>query len=548
MNIESLIKSLERAENDNKKFALLLILSELFKSKKLDESIKTDKRLNERLFKSIGAHFLARLLASKQLVENSPILYKSVSLSILTQFLDYAELITEPVLLTKIDCVFDVIKGDLEQEPGGVCLKLDAFKYIYALSKICPDFLYQNGLVSILINQVILNEKFSDLKTIKVIYDFDEPAENENFAIIACKILSNLIKDIIETKLADDNFALSKTNEKIEESFRNFLEITSKSQSQFKFSLINYLNFFLSDEKSIQKYLIFDQNLNYLTSKLVFEIINDLFKSRIKESIIELAFVLLNNFVKMFDFESIYLKNRNFFYLLIHLLCIQIGLNLQQNGSNENIINKMSIYYSLLEQVIIILSTASPFDTGDEQEDEEDQDDTDEDVDSDVELEQSKKGSKRKESDDNYEPEFKKCIKVVVEVLQSILLYIKDTLVSHEDFNGLDDNTKVLVVSSVRILVCWMSHESLLEEDIMELMPRILKFTEHLEKSKLKLNAFKFIAPGLSRVLNDKKNKLDFKLKKLKSKNDLVKIEFEKSELCQEIENIQSMLDKCLAK
>lgn len=536
MDIESLITSLENAENDNKKFALLLILSELIKSNKLDESIKTNKSVNKRLLASIGSHFLARLLSTKQLVENSSILYKSVSLSILTQFLDYPDLITDPVILTKIDSIFDILKSDLDLDSGLKNLKLDTFKYVYELSKICPDFLNQNGLIGILINDVILNPKFSS-KELNVIYDFNSDTEDDNFALISCKIILNLLKEINEANKNDQDFPIAKRIDKIEDDFRNFLETTFKNQTEFKFILINYLNYFLSDETSAQQFILQSQNLNDLTSKLVFEILNDLFKSKLKQPITQLGFVLLNNFVKLYDFELIYMKNRNFFYLIIHLMCIQIGVCIQQcyQSGQENqvfvdndLINKMSVYCSLLEQVIIILSTASPFDTGDEEDDE---------------SEGENENEKTSSGADSYEPEFKKVIKIVVEVLETIILFIKDTLV--DDYSKLDPNSTILLVSSIRIVVCWMSHESLLEDEIIELMPRIMKFSDYLKDSMFKINVYKFLAPGIDRVLIDKSNKLDTKLKKSKLKEDLVKFEFEKSELSEQIESLQSMLDTC---
>jgi hypothetical protein len=126
MNIETVISSLETAADDNRKFALLLILSELIKSKKLEdlkldlknptpEQEETCRALNERLFNSIGSHFLARLITTRQTTENSsPLLYKSVALSIITQFLEYPTLICDPILLSKIDtfCGILILKSE----------------------------------------------------------------------------------------------------------------------------------------------------------------------------------------------------------------------------------------------------------------------------------------------------------------------------------------------------------------------------------------------------------------------------------------------------
>lgn len=135
MNIETIITSLETAENDNRKFALLLILSDSIKNKKLDaldldkttpETEKTCRMLNERLFNGIGPHFLSRLLTTRQTTEtSSPVLYKSVAMSIITQFLEYPSLICDPILLSKIDIICGILL--LESET------VKTLKYIHKL-------------------------------------------------------------------------------------------------------------------------------------------------------------------------------------------------------------------------------------------------------------------------------------------------------------------------------------------------------------------------------------------------------------------------------
>lgn len=518
MKLNCLIESLQSAENDNKKFALLLILSELLKSGQLDDLFKTDESLNVLLFESIDPHFLARLITTKQLVDNSPILYKQVGLSILTQFLEYPELITSPVLLTKIDSIFEIIKTDT---PDSELLKLDAYKYVFRLSEVCPEFLYQNGLIDVIINDILLKEPQSSSQNLRVIFDFDQEDE-KNFEIVSCKILANLIKDIqVKAKIKD--FPLGETMKKVQDNFEKFLKNCS-SQSEFKFKLLNYINFFLINE-SIKNYFLTSPNLNDLLITQVLNILNDVFKSKVKSTIQEQGFLLLSNFVSVYDFEPIYMKDRGFFYLLIHLLCIQISLSLQKSYEtsqlkvDQDLMNKMSIYYDLLEQVIKILSTASPFDTDDSEEN-------------------------NSESDEKErEPEFGKVIKIVVEALETISLFIKDNI--ENDFTKMDNNCLLLLASSIRVLLCWMSHESLLEEEILKLIPRMIEFSKYLVTKEFKLDVSKFITAGLRRLLSDKKYFLDFKLSNPKYKEDQVKLESESMEIKEEIDTIQSMINNC---
>ena len=97
------------------------------------------------------------------------------------------------------------------------------------------------------------------------------------------------------------------------------------------------------------------------------------------------------------------MKNRNFFYFIIHLLCIEIGFTLEEankeSNRNHSILLKdladiISVYYGLLEEIIIILSTASPFDDNEDITDEDEND-------------------MAPKTDQEYEPELKKAIKII---------------------------------------------------------------------------------------------------------------------------------------
>ena len=169
-NLATIIRSLEEAsENDNRKIALLLILCELIRTGKLSADLGRENE--ERLFKSIGAHFLARLLVTRQQAPGqhcSKHIYKSVCLSILTQFCSHSKLIQDPLILTRISAFFDILKlplvdevtasSDTDERKLLVNLKLDTFKFLFAVAKLDPEFLCNNGLFDVLFNSVILNE------------------------------------------------------------------------------------------------------------------------------------------------------------------------------------------------------------------------------------------------------------------------------------------------------------------------------------------------------------------------------------------------------
>lgn len=169
-NLATIIRSLEEAsENDNRKIALLLILCELIRTGKLSSDLGRENE--ERLFKSIGAHFLARLLVTRQEAPGqncSKHIYKSVCLSILTQFCSHPQLIQDPLIMTRIGAFFDILKLPLGAECNAssdsnerqllVNLKLDTFKFLFAVAKFNPEYLCNNGLFDVLFNSVILNE------------------------------------------------------------------------------------------------------------------------------------------------------------------------------------------------------------------------------------------------------------------------------------------------------------------------------------------------------------------------------------------------------
>lgn len=131
-------------------------------------------------------------------------------------------------------------------------------------------------------------------------------------------------------------------------------------------------------------------------------------------------------------------------------------------------------------------------------------------------------------------------------MLETIILFIKDNLANYEKLN---QNECVLVISSIRLLNCWLSHENLLEDELIELMPQIIKFCDHhysdsLNKG-LNINVYEFIIPALQRVLIDQKDSLQLKTSDKKKTEDAVKFEFEVSEINQKVNMVTDLLEKC---
>lgn len=566
-----IVKSLEEARDDNQRFALLLILGQMIKSKGLDkEELKNDPVLNKRLFNSIGAHFLARLVTTKQSGSSetlseaatpSPLMYKCVSMSILTQFLEYPELIADPVLLTKLDMIVEsLVDTDLSKHAEYQQFKYDTFKYLYALSSHCPDYLVLNvDLISKLLKNIVLNPKCHDETVDDLSDETSEINKNDSSTIsIACKLIVEICNQVAKQDQPgkSDSYRVMKWT-KIDAGFMEFVRQTHQTQSEFKFKLVYYLNYFLGQE--ILKEYVFSgkEQIN----DCLFNMLNDLFRSKLKADHKELAFVLLSRFVSIYQFEYIYMKNRNFFYLLIHLVCIQIGLGLEM-ASTENSsslllkqANKICIYYSLLEEIIVILSTASPFDEDQDSEDEDDykDSDTDEDADDDIDFikksQDTKKPPSSKENDDDQgEPELNHAIKVIVECLQTVTCFLND-FIDEANLSEIKDQVRIsLLVSSIRLVACWLSHESLMEEEIVELISRkLIPFCSHI-KENLKysdeLNGLQFISSGLNRVLASQEDKLRSKSGSSRAQDE-TRREFEKTEIKESVDSLKAMLAKC---
>lgn len=134
------------------------------------------------------------------------------------------------------------------------------------------------------------------------------------------------------------------------------------------------------------------------------------------------------------------------------------------------------------------------------------------------------------------------------------MVYLKDELAEAEtDLHKLDSNSMALIASSIRLLMCWLSHESLLEKEIFELMPKFILFSANLSTASLnfsQISLYEFMSAGLQKIYLNLKAKYDLcEMKKSKSVdlNSGVQCEFEKLELNEEMKSVKEMLDKCYA-
>lgn len=128
-------------------------------------------------------------------------------------------------------------------------LQLDAFKYLFALSEYCPDFLCQNaGLLELLMEKIILNKNYEKSLRLKI-SNLKSEENDTNLVVIACKLFVSLSSDdSSKSTVAPDIDAkkyLDYKNNKVKECLQLFLKATDQDQTEFKFELINYLNYIL---------------------------------------------------------------------------------------------------------------------------------------------------------------------------------------------------------------------------------------------------------------------------------------------------------------
>ena len=133
-----------------------------------------------------------------------------------------------------------------------------------------------------------------------------------------------------------------------------------------------------------------------------------------------------------------------------------------------------------------------------------------------------------------------------METLELIITFVKDSLYE-KSVSAMTDNDIILLIASIRLLVCWLAHESLLEQELMDLMPELITFGQYLNKKKKNadsVNIFEFLVPGIQRVLIDQEDRLTARNESVK-KVDMVKSEFIDTELREKINESKELLNKC---
>ena len=492
MNLEKIIKELNKAENDNKKFALLVILSQLIKTNKLVELESNDKdshqELSERLFHAIGSHFIARLIVSSQVPENcSKSVFKSVAMSILTKFSQFRDIACDPIILSKIKHIINILKTsrtkivELEASElvdSQIAEELDlernllenTFNYLFALSEYCSNHLCKNGLLNVLLDDYFLD---------------DATDQNDHFIQISEQLIDKICK-------YDAKFLNNESKDEINAFLKTILQVIEKKHDKLKFKLIKlFENLTKMSSVSNRLSLLFKDDTK-LVNETVLNIFNDLFKTKNLKSIVkDVVFSTFSWFIQNSEnfLDEIYKINKQLFYLIAHLVSIEIRLFLEDNTktlndlalNRETGLDRLSVFYTIFEKFIIFIAISPLI---------------------------------NEESD---EQQIKFLLKLIMETMNTILAFIKDVLASKEyeklDASS-DDNVKLngylILVASIRVLTCWFAYEELIEYEIIDLYDDIVKFSEHYvtfyKNSVSFINIYQFLVPGLNRFIENNKD------------------------------------------
>jgi hypothetical protein len=510
MNLETLIKELNKAENDNKKFALLVILSQLIKTNKIKEFDTEDeteekKQIYERLFHAINPHFLARLLVTSQVPENcSKSIFKSVAMSILTKFSQYKDLACDPILLSKVKQIISILKSSKIRPEDDEELKLEenlvenTFNYLFALSKYCSNHLCKNGLLDVLLDEFILDEQ-----------------QNNSTINISIQLFSKLCE-------YDAKYCNFESKNEIGDSLLAILQKIEMRQDELKFKLIKMFEK-LVKLNPISEYLTVLMRERPEITNTVLKVFGDLFKTKnlkpvVKDNVFSLFSYFIENNEKFLD--EIYTAHRQLFYLIAHLVSIEIRLGLEDNTKcfselamiKEAFLDRLSIYYTVFEKFIIFIAISPLINT---------------DID---------------------EKQMSYLLNITIETMNTIISFLKDVLTNkeYEKLDGCEDyvrlNGYLIVIASIRVLTCWFAYEELLEYEIIDLLSDVVKFGDHyvgLYKDTANfINVFQFLTPGLHRFVNNNEEVVDEMCKNVKMKDYDV-------DLVEKFSNVKQMMKYC---
>ncbi|OWR53798.1 neurochondrin homolog [Danaus plexippus] len=404
--IQKCILILKSAKTDTEKFAALFMVTKLVKSKDCNSTAK------KALFEAIGFKFLKKLLTGTNVQDDCPpSVYKSVALSILTNFCNEPELSSHPEMLANIPVFLDIVQtSDNEDYDDNLIIISEAYTCLQCIAE------HEAGQKALI--EVGAITKMSE------IYSHQSFQTDE-----ALNILVKLVSRYGPAAWGNDPKPFHSLVNKIALDF-------ATDQSERKFELATILSALLySCNKSTVVPGFADETWHLSIYKALYDILT----SKIGKNQRDPALKLAANIIDLLGVEWTFNDEENpkkFFLLLLQLCAIEVRMQLEDRSFKQAFANA-----ELVTACFIVLESSINY-MGTDQ----------------LDLEQKEKQS--------VYTSLKGAFNAVVSILTKVS--------NDKNKDKLPDAEKVFICAMVRVLVAWIAQETTaMREQIYALLPYI---------------------------------------------------------------------------
>lgn len=402
--IKKCILILKTAKSDTEKFAALFMVTKLVKSKDCNAAAK------KALFEAIGFKFLKKLLTENNTQDDCPpSVYKSVALSILTNFCNEPELSTHPEMLANIPVFLDIVQtSDNEDYDDNLIIISEAYTCLQCIAE------HEAGQKALI--EVGAIAKMSE------IYSHQSFQTDE-----ALNILVKLVSRYGPDAWGNDPKPFHALVNKIALDF-------ATDQSERKFELATILSALLY---SCNKATVIPGSSDETWPQSIYKALYDILTSKIGKNQRDPALKLAANIIDLLGVEWTFNDEENpkkFFLLLLQLCAIEVRMQLEDRSFKQAFANA-----ELVTACFIVLELSINY-MGTDQ----------------LDLEQKEKQS------------VYTSLKGAFNAVVSILIKVSND----KNKDKLPDPEKVFICAMVRVLVAWIAQETTaMREQIYALLP-----------------------------------------------------------------------------
>ncbi|XP_028038659.1 neurochondrin homolog [Bombyx mandarina] len=402
--IKKCILILKNARSDTEKFAALFMVTKLVKSKDCNSTAK------KALFEAIGFQFLKKLLTSNSVEDDCPpSVYKSVALSVLTNFCNEPELATHPEMLANIPVFLDIVQtSDNDDYDDNLIIISEAYT---CLQCIAEHETGQRALIDV-----------GAIKKMSEIYSHQSFQTDE-----ALNILVKLVSRYGPAAWGSDPKPFHALVNKIALDF-------ATDQSERKFELATVLSALLY---SCNKSTVLPGSSDETWPQSIYKALHDILTSKIGKNQRDPALKLAANIVDLLGIEWTFNDEENpkkFFLLLLQLCAIEVRMQLEDRSFKQAFANG-----ELVTACFIVLELSINYMATDQ-----------------LDLEQKEKQS--------VYTSLKGAFNAVVSLLTKVS--------NDKNKDKLPEAEKIFVGAMVRVLFAWIAQETTaMREQIYALLP-----------------------------------------------------------------------------